>query len=110
MKEVDLNWLKKINEVDTWGGEDFLKERAKHTTPIELDLDFGQAHIRSPSCLGKRPSFITLSIKIKRTLKTFDGCFYSLELNIDSGLVRPQGWPALHRVRRGRGPGCTSPP
>lgn len=66
------------------------KRKARQTTLIELDL--GQAHVQSPCCLGNWPSFITLTIKIKRTVKTFDGCFYSLELNIDSALARPGGW------------------
>lgn len=58
------------------------KREGEQTIPGELD--FGSY----PCCLGKLHSFITLSIKIKRTLETFDGCFYSLELKIDSGMVQ----------------------
>lgn len=88
------------------GRKYFFKREAEQTTSVELDLDVGQAHIRKEPLLFEEMAFISLSVKIKRTLKTVDGCFYSSELTINSGLAWPLRVVSTDRQTQTIRPGC----
>lgn len=91
--------------MDSWGeGKIFLKEKQSKQLQLNLTLTLARpTYGRNPCCLGK---WHLLLVKIKRTLKTVDGCFYSSELTINSGLAWPLRVVSTDRQTQTVRPGC----
>ena len=82
---IDISSMSMLSK-NKWNGQlggeiRLFKREAEQTIPGELDLDFDQAHILT---VWKNDIHLLPLVEIKRTLKAFDGCFYSLKLKIDS--------------------------